>query len=201
MAHETVDDVLRLKRQMRAEASGRRAEQPDAKSLSRAIFERLVTLPEYARAQTLMFYVDVRSEVRTRWFLPTVWAEGKRVVVPYCEGGEIELFRLDHLDELAPGMMDVPEPKHELRECSERKIVPSELDLIIIPGLAFDRRGGRLGYGKGYYDRLLHQIRNDATKVAVCFECQLVSEVPLLPHDVRMDMVVTENAIYESRGY
>jgi 5-formyltetrahydrofolate cyclo-ligase len=196
MAHEIIDEVRRRKRQMRAEGSARRAEQPNAEALSRAIFQQLVALPEYARAQTLMLYLDVRSEVRTRWFVPAAWQEGKRVVVPYCEGGEIELFRLDHLDELAPGIMEVLEPPPELRGRADRKIDPSGLDMIVVPGLAFDRRGGRLGYGMGYYDRLLHQIRNNAKKVAVCFECQLVPEVPLLPHDIRMDMVVTENAVY-----
>lgn len=196
MAQEIIDEVRRLKRLMRAEASERRAKQPNGETLSRGIFERLVALPEYARAQTLMLYVDVRSEVRTRWFLPTVWGEGKRVVVPYCENGLIELFRLDHLDELAPGIMDVLEPKPELRGRADRKVDPVELDLIVIPGLAFDRCGGRLGYGKGYYDKLLHQIRDDAKKVAVCFECQLVPEVPLLSHDIRMDMVITEASIY-----
>jgi 5-formyltetrahydrofolate cyclo-ligase len=196
MAHEILDEVRRLKGQMRAEASARRAKEPNAEAFSRAIFQRLVALPEYAFARTLMLYLDVRSEVRTRSFVPTAWQEGKRVVVPYCKDGKIELFRLDHLDELAPGIMAVPEPKPELRGCADRSIDPSELDVIVVPGLAFDRRGGRLGYGKGYYDKLLHQIRNDARKVAVCFECQLVPEVPLLPHDIRMDMIVTENSVY-----
>ena len=94
--------------------------------------------------------------------------------------------------------MGVLEPKQELRGRADRRIDPTELDLIVAPGLAFDRRGGRLGYGKGYYDRFLHQIRGDATKLAVCFECQLFPEIPVLPHDVRMDLVVTENAIYPS---
>ncbi len=67
-----------------------------------------------------------------------------------------------------------------------------------MPGLAFDRRGGRLGYGKGYYDRLLHHVRSDATKAAVCFECQLLADIPLLDHDIRMDLVVTEQAVYHA---
>jgi 5-formyltetrahydrofolate cyclo-ligase len=116
--------------------------------------------------------------------------------VPYCEADELELFQLEHLDELAPGAMGILEPRLELRRCFDRKVVPVDLDLIVTPGLAFDRRGGRLGYGKGYYDRLLHQIRADATKLAVCFECQLVPEIPLLPHDIRMDVLVTEKAVY-----
>ncbi len=198
MTHETIDEVRRLKKQMRREATARRAKQPDAERLSRQIFQQLAALPEYVRARTLMLYLDVRSEVRTRWFVHTVWGEERRVVVPYCENGEIELFRLNSFDELAAGTMGVLEPKPDLRGCTERKIDPSELDLIVAPGLAFDRRGGRLGYGKGYYDRLLHRIRADATKLAVCFECQLFAEIPILPHDIRMDMIVTEKAVYQA---
>ena len=145
-----------------------------------------------------MLYLDILSEVRTRWFLPTAWSEGKHVVVPYCENGEIELFRLDHVGELTPGTIGVLEPRRELRGRAERKVDRSGPDLILIPGLAFDRRGGRLGYGKGYYDRFLRHVRRDATRLAVCFECQLFAEVPLLPHDVCMNMIVTEKAVYKT---
>ena len=197
MASEMIDEVRRLKQQMRVEATARRAIQPDAEPLSRQIFQRLTALPEYARAGTLMLYLDVRSEVRTRWFLPAAWGAGKQIVVPYCVDGEIELFHLESLDDLSPGTMGVFEPKVALRGRG-RKINPAELDLIVIPGLAFDRRGGRLGYGKGYYDRFLHRTGGDATKLAVCFECQLFPNIPVLPHDIRMDLVVTENALYKA---
>jgi 5-formyltetrahydrofolate cyclo-ligase len=191
-----IDEVRRLKQQMRIEASQRRANQPDAEGLSRQIFERLTALPEYARTRTLMLYLDVRSEVRTRWFVPTAWGDGKRVVVPYCENGQIELFQLQSFDDLLPATMGVLEPKPELRRRPDRRVDPDEPDLVVTPGLAFDRTGGRLGYGKGYYDRFLHQIRGDAMKLAVCFECQLFPEIPVLPHDIRVDLVVTENAVY-----
>ena len=200
MAHEMIDEVRRLKQQMRVEASARRVKQLDVERLSRQIFQQLAALPEYVRAGTLMLYLDVRSEVHTRWFVPTAWDQRKRVVVPYCEDGEIELFRLDRFDELAPGTMGVLEPKPSLRRRPDKKIDPAELDLIVAPGLAFDRRGSRLGYGKGYYDRLLHRVRADATKLAVCFECQLFAEIPVLPHDIRMDGVVTEKAVYQASG-
>lgn len=193
-----MDEARRLKQKMRIEASARRARQPDAECLSRHILGRLTALPEYVRARTLMFYLDVRHEVRTRWFVPTAWNQRKRVVVPCCEEGEIELYRLDGFDELLPGTMGVLELKAELRGRPDRKVAPSQLDLIVVPGLAFDHRGGRLGYGKGYYDRLLHQVRPDAMKVAVCFECQLSSKIPVLPHDIHMDVVVTESAVYQA---
>ncbi len=195
-----IDEVLQSKKQLRAEASARRAKQPDAERASRQIFQQLGALPEYARARTVMLYLDFLSEVRTRWFLPTAWSEGKHVVVPYCENGEIELFRLDHVGELAPGTIGVLEPRRELRGHGDRKIERSGPDLIVIPGLAFDRRGGRLGYGKGYYDRFLHHVRSDATRLAVCFECQLFADIPLLPHDIRMEMIVTEKAVYKIKA-
>jgi 5-formyltetrahydrofolate cyclo-ligase len=196
MAHNEIDDVRRLKRQMRAEASARRARQADAELLSRRIFQHIAALPEYARAHTVMLYLDVGSEVCTRWFVPTVWASGKQIVVPYCEEAELGLFRLDSFDELAPGAMGILEPTPEWRRRADRNVAPTDLDLIVAPGVAFDRLGARLGYGKGYYDKLLQKIRGDATKAAVCFECQLLAEIPALPHDVRMDMVVTEKAVY-----
>jgi 5-formyltetrahydrofolate cyclo-ligase len=192
------DRVRQLKQQMRVEAAARRAQQADVDRLSRQIFERLTTLPEYVGAGTLMLYLDIRSEVRTRWSVPTLWQQGKRIVVPYCENGDIELFRLDRLEELAPGTMGVLEPKHELRGDTGRQVAPAALDLVVVPGLAFDRHGARLGYGKGYYDRLLHQIRPEAAKVAVCFECQLFDEIPVLPHDICADIVVTESAVYRA---
>jgi len=195
MADAIIDD-LRLKRQLRAEASARRAKQPDAETLSRQIFQRIMALPEYPRAHTLMLYLDIRSEVRTCWFVPAAWADRKRVVVPYCEEEQIKLFPLDSFEELAPGTMGILEPKPELRSCADKRIDPTRLDLIVAPGLAFDRCGGRLGYGKGYYDNLLHQARAGATILAVCFECQLFPRIPVLPHDIRMDMVVTEKAVY-----
>ena len=199
MPQHIIDEVRRLKQQMRIEASARRTKQPDAERLSRQIFAQLTALPQYARARTLMLYLDIRSEVRTRWFVPNAWNAGKRVVVPYCENGQLELFQLGSFDELEPATMGVLEPKPELRRRPDRKINPTEPDLIIAPGLAFDRRGGRLGYGKGYYDRFLHQVRGDATKLAVCFECQLFAEIPVLPHDIRMDLVVTEKTRLSSR--
>ena len=195
-----IDEVLRQKKQLRAEASARREKQPDGQRASEEIFRQLAALPEYACARTVMLYLDFLSEVRTRWFLPTAWSEGKHVVVPYCENGELELFRLDHVGELAPGTIGVLEPRRELRGHAERKIDRRGPNLIVIPGLAFDRRGGRLGYGKGYYDRFLGHIRGDAARVAICFECQLVAEVPVLPHDIRMHMIVTEKAIYRIGG-
>ena len=190
-------DAARRKSQLREEARARRNRQQDGKRLSGQIFQRLAELPEYVRAGTLMLYLSFRSEVGTHQFLHRAWSEGKRVVVPYCVGDRLELFRLESPDELAPGTLGILEPVAPLRTAAERRVAAAKLDLVVVPGLAFDRQCGRIGYGKGYYDRLLHEVRGDAALVAVAFQCQIFPEVPVLPDDVRMDRIVTEESIYQ----
>jgi 5-formyltetrahydrofolate cyclo-ligase len=161
---------------------------------------RFLTLPEYAAAKTVMFYVDVRAEVRTRNDLSTALASGKRIVVPYCVDGELELFHLESMDELETGMYRILEPKAELRNVPAKRVEVEELDLIMVPGVAFDRRGARTGHGKGYYDKLLEHARPDTPLVALAFECQMFEEIPVAEHDVFMDKIVTESAVYAGRG-
>jgi 5-formyltetrahydrofolate cyclo-ligase len=79
-------------------------------------------------------------------------------------------------------------------------IAPQELDLVMVPGTAFDPQGGRMGQGKGYYDRLLENVRLDAKLVALAYECQIFPEIPVAPHDVFMDYVLTESQMYHGRG-
>ena len=189
---------IQVKREIRAQARDRRRRQVDKDGLSRQICHTLAALPEYAHAGTVMLYVDLGSEVRTRQFLPTARNDGKRVVVPYCVGEQLGLFCLESIDELAPGTLGLLEPKAELRGRADRQADVSWLDLIVVPGVAFDCRGGRLGQGKGYYDRLLRQVRPDATLVGLAFECQLCAEIPMLPHDVHMHKVISEKAVYEA---
>ena len=196
----SIDDAGALKISIRREAQARRAEQPDQEDVSRRVCQRLAALPEYHAARTVMAYVGVCDEVRTQPLLLGSLALGKKLVVPYCLKGELELFRLEELEELAVGHFGIPEPRPELRKEFGKRVDPAELDLVIVPGVAFDRRGGRLGHGKGYYDRLLARVRPDAVLAAAAFECQLFPEIPMLSYDVFMDKVVTEAAIYEGRG-
>jgi 5-formyltetrahydrofolate cyclo-ligase len=104
------------------------------------------------------------------------------------------------MDELELGMYRILEPRAELRSVQEKKVLPQELDFVMVPGVAFDREGGRTGHGKGYYDKLLQHARPDAPLVALAFECQLFPEIPMQPHDIFMDAVVTEEAVYPGRG-
>jgi 5-formyltetrahydrofolate cyclo-ligase len=104
------------------------------------------------------------------------------------------------MDELETGMYKILEPKAELRGVKAKQIAVEELDLIMVPGVAFDRRGARTGHGKGYYDKLLEHARPDTPLVALAFECQMFDEIPVAEHDVFMDKIVTETAVYPGRG-
>jgi len=145
----------------------------------------------------VLFYVSFRSEVSTRQMLAEAWRAGKRVAVPYCVAGRLELVAIEDPDDLAPGTLGILEPRPELRDNPERRVDPNEPDLIVVPGLAFDRRGNRLGYGQGYYDKLLRLARPDASLVALAFECQLADAVPHLAHDVPVHKILTEQAAYD----
>jgi 5-formyltetrahydrofolate cyclo-ligase len=193
----TVMDVAALKQKLREEAHARRNAQENKDELSKHIVAKFMQLPEYQQARTVLFYVDVRSEVRTRHSLEEALASGKKIVVPWCtESVELALFHLQNLDELTVGMYKILEPKPELRTLPEKQVDAKELDLVMVPGVAFDRRCARMGHGKGYYDKLLENTRPGTPLVALAFECQLFSEIPVAEHDVFMDKVITEGAVY-----
>lgn len=195
-------DPQAKKAAIREQARKNRIAQKEKDSVSRQIVSAFLALPEYQAAKTVLFYVDAGSEVRTRHQLPDALAGGKRVVVPWCvvETNELELFLLEDMGELVEGAYKILEPKPELRLLPNKRVAPEDLDLVMVPGTAFDPRGGRMGQGKGYYDRLLARARPDAPLVGIAFECQVFPEIPVAPHDVFMDAVLTEAKRYPGRG-
>jgi 5-formyltetrahydrofolate cyclo-ligase len=194
------EELKNRKAEIRRQAHANRNQQQNKDELSRQICTTFMALPEYAAARTVMFYVDVRSEVRTRNSLPDALASGKRIVVPYCVNNELKLFLLKDVEELSIGMYKILEPRPELRSLAEKRVSPGELDLVMVPGVAFDRKGSRMGHGFGYYDKLLQHARDDAPLVALAFECQLFPEIPTQAHDIFMDKIITEKAIYPGQG-
>ncbi len=200
MTSSPVTESKELKKQIREQAHANRKAQADKEGLSDVLCQRFAALNEFAAARTVMVYLDVRTEVRTRHYLPTLLTSGKRIVVPYCTDGTLELFLLERMDELAIGMYKILEPRAELRDIAAKRIAPAELDLIMVPGVAFDLRGARMGHGFVYYDKLLEHARPDAPLVALAFECQLFPEIPMQAHDVFMDKIITEKAIYQGKG-
>ena len=197
----STDTIRERKDALRKQAHANRNAQENKDDLSRRIVGAFMALPEYAQAATVMFYIDVRSEVRTRHDLELALQSGKTIVVPWCnEAGELEMFRLASMDELELGMYRILEPRTELRALPEKQVQAAELDLIMVPGVGFDRRGARMGHGKGYYYKLLQHARPDTPLIALAFECQLFDEIPVADHDVFMDKIITEDHVYTCRG-
>jgi 5-formyltetrahydrofolate cyclo-ligase len=155
---------------------------------SREIEERLFSLPEFVSARTVLFFASFRSEVETAAMIRRALTDGKRVILPKVKGKELELFEIRDFDrEITPGAWGIPEP----RVSAPAKV--EEADLIIVPGAAFDEHGNRLGYGAGFYDKLLPAFKK--ATIALAFESQIVPHVPADPHDVPMNKIVTEKRV------
>ena len=172
----------------------------DRRERSVAVWRNLEQIEEFRSAvlsqKMIAVYLNLPNEVATACFLDKITG---LIAVPYCEKGDLELFRLKTLDELIPQTLGILEPQPELRAAPSRRVLPDELALVLTPGLAFDRNGGRLGRGAGYYDRFFARIdqarKKPVPKFALAFDCQVLGQVPVQPHDVRLDGIVTESEI------
>jgi 5-formyltetrahydrofolate cyclo-ligase len=192
------------KAEQRLLAYSARNAQLDKDNLSRQICQTVLNIPAYKNASTVMWYLHCRSEVKTLQTVTIELKTDRKIVVPYCtkdaQGqNKLGLWWLEDLSELVSGTWGILEaPSSRWGEIG-KEINPTQLDFIVVPGVAFDRQGGRLGNGAGYYDRLLHQVRKDAVLAGVCYESQLLEQVHTTEHDVLMNFVVTEQTIYS--GY
>ena len=163
---------------------------------SSSITEQVLKLTLFQEAATVFVYVDFRSEVKTRSLIQQIQSLGKKVVVPVTLLQERDLLPV-HItnmdDDLAPGYASILEPVEAIR--STNFVSPESIDIIFLPGSVFDERGGRMGYGGGFYDRFVSQKAPQAHRIGLCYEFQVVPEAPLQDHDERMDVIVTEKRI------
>jgi 5-formyltetrahydrofolate cyclo-ligase len=160
---------------------------------SRRIEERLLALPEMASARTILLFYSFGSEVATGDMARRVWSDGGRVLLPFLDGGRMQVAEVREGDELVPASYGAKEPSRRA------PVDPSEADVVVTPGLAFDRQGGRLGYGGGHYDRLLDHLPPERLRVGIAFSEQIVDRVPAGPDDRRVDLVVTEDEVIDCR--
>jgi 5-formyltetrahydrofolate cyclo-ligase len=153
---------------------------------SLAAAELFLKNPLWASARTVALHLAVRGELPTTPLLMAAWEAGKRVALPRMENGRMVMRLVTSTTPLTPGAFNIQEPPATATEIS-----PGELDLILTPGLAFDRTGGRLGQGGGDYDRLLSAVGPNCAKVGWCHDFQVIECVPVEPHDQRVDLIAT----------
>jgi 5-formyltetrahydrofolate cyclo-ligase len=166
---------------------------------SQAIQQALLNLEQVRNRQLIFVYVSFRSEVATFNLIDTLIEMGKTVTVPITR---VEEKRLDAIHitnraaDLRPGYCMIPEPREEL--CRTNHVAPKEIETIFLPGSVFDKRGGRFGYGGGYYDRFLAH-NPAAARIGLAFDLQIIDMAPLSVHDQILDLVVTETRIISGK--
>jgi len=173
----------------------RRGLSPEAvREKSRRIKEKLFKLPEFRKARIIMFYAARGKEVRTEEMIKESLQMGKKVAVPISQVGERDLvlsFLTDY-GELAPGAYGILEPKEE----HYRPVPPRKLELIVVPGVAFDYQGQRLGSGRGFYDNFLRKVPSGVPRLGLAFQLQIVANLPRERQDVLVDGVITEEKCF-----
>ena len=157
----------------------------ERRAKSDEIERTLFSLPEFQAAPVVLFFASFQSEVETHHMVRHALAAGKRVVLPKVKGKELALLEIGSFDrDVRPGAWGIPEP-----EAGDLTAL-GDIGLVIVPGAVFDEQGNRIGYGGGFYDRLLPAYPGPT--VALAFELQIVPAVPTDPHDVPVKKIVTE---------
>ncbi len=190
------DDIAKQKADLRwALLDKRDALAPEARAeMNRIISAKLLALPEYQQATTVLAYMNIGSEFDTSDFIRHILASGKKLVLPKVNRSSktLDIFQVQHLaEDLVPGVWGIAEP--DPLKC--KTMAMRDIDFVLVPGLAFDARGQRVGYGGGYYDKLLAQRNPPAHLIAAAYSLQMVAAVPCLPHDLCVAKTITETSI------
>jgi 5-formyltetrahydrofolate cyclo-ligase len=158
----------------------------------KSVFLKLINSEFYKKASVIFAFVSFRSEVDTHRIIARALEDSKIVCVPKINSKEkgIEIFKINSLEELDSGYFGVLEPKEG---CPV--VEPDDVDLILMPGVAFDRQGGRVGYGKGFYDRFLRNMNKKVDKIALAYDFQILDKVPMDEFDVPIDGIITNEQI------
>lgn len=168
----------------------------DVKNKSLLIMNKLTSLGEYKNSKIVFVYMNFKNEVTTIELINKMLSENKRVVIPYTDTENTVLIPSEIRnisDDLVLSSFGYYEPVFE----KIKRVEPEEFDLIVTPGVVFDKKLNRIGFGKGYYDRILSNKRKEAKAIAVAYEFQVLDEIPVEQHDVKMDMIITEENIYD----
>lgn len=160
------------------------------------IQQTFVALPAYTEARIVALYSSIGGEVETGEVLEAARKEGKIVLFPVVCGDHLRFVKIADTGKMIKGAFGIAEP------CiTGEAYAPDAADLVVVPGVAFDRTGKRIGFGKGYYDRALHHLEGSGKLVGFCYDFQLVDEIVAEPHDVAVDVIITEKRVVDLRGY
>ncbi len=162
------------------------------------ILNRLTTTSFYSNANNVMIYISFGSEVLTKPIIDDLLNNGKRVFIPVTVPATKALIVSElknYEDDLKVGHFGVMEPKDE----ALRPVDPSTLDLVVVPGVVFDRNGYRIGYGGGYYDRFIPRLSQNTTTVSLAFDMQLVDKIPTSEYDVAVQYIITEKELIKCK--
>lgn len=163
-------------------------EERDAAGL--AVQQRFLASDFYRRSTVVGLYAPIHNEVETAEVARAALFDGKRLIYPEVQGHHLVFREVADVGELVSGAYGILEPPGDAPV-----VLPAEADLIIVPGVAFDEAGRRIGYGKGYYDRALHTLEGRGRLIGFCYDFQLIAEIAGEPHDVLMDAIVTETRL------
>lgn len=185
--------MLTAKEKLRRRMLAIRGDMPphQVADLSQRIRLRLNQLPSFIEAKTMVFYASIRNEVITDHMIDDALSTGKKVALPKVvkDQRRLVISYIDDIDALMPGAYGIREPGNI------RPVPLNSVDLVVVPGVAFDTEGYRLGHGGGYYDIFLSNMGEDVIKIGLAFEFQMVGKLPIEGHDIKMDTILTEKRI------
>jgi len=167
-----------------------------AAAYSNVIFSKIVKLPVYEKAETVMFYLSYGSEVVTDAMIASAIEDGKTVVVPAIANpgdGKMEAVKIARIEEAYQSVYGIRQPEIN----AEDLVNKDDIDLIFVPGIAFDEKGFRTGYGKGYFDRWLKGVPLEKT-IGIAYDFQVTDKLPAGKYDLPVGMIVTEKRIVET---
>lgn len=188
-----IDEIMKAK--IRRETIARRNSLTSEAVVEKSavIQKRVLELPIYRESKTIGFYASFNNEVSTSIIFDRAVLDGKKALFPSIRKTDRELafFPVRGLDELKLGPFGIMAPfiREGVGDCL------SELDLLLIPGVSYDLKGGRIGYGGGFYDRTLYKLAKLPYIAALAYDFQILDEVPMFSHDIRVDVIVTEKRV------
>lgn len=195
---ESLTWIYEAKRRLRKRMKAKRAALPkdERQARSARVVEQIEAMERFQRASVIHSFIpdEARNEVNLAPLLKKIVAS-KKLLAPVVQGGDLISVEIASLDDLEPNALGVLEPKSRTPSPLE-----AEIDLALVPLLAADRSGNRLGYGKGYYDRFFKRLNKPIFKLGVAFDLQIVRRVPTTADDVKLDAIATESGIIETHA-